>query len=74
MNPYPQLFIFLGKSGGVVRVINRRTAERALLKGFSGRVIDISFAHTTSVVIGAVDEIGNMFIHEVMENQDNKIE
>jgi hypothetical protein len=42
---YIYIYIITGKSGGVVRIINRRTAERALLKDFIGRVIDIAFAH-----------------------------
>lgn len=55
-------------------MINRRTAERTLLKGFRGRVVDVSFAHLTAIVIGAVDEFGNMFVYEVTEDKDGKIE
>ena len=55
-------------------MINRKTAERALLKGFQGKVIDVAFAHLTTVVIGAVDEVGNMFVYEIHENLDGKIE
>jgi hypothetical protein len=51
---YIYIYIITGKSGGVVRIINRRTAERALLKDFIGRVIDIAFAHTDDILIGAV--------------------
>jgi enhancer of mRNA-decapping protein 4 len=68
------LTLFPGKSGGIVRVINRRTAERALLRGFTGRVVDIAFAHLSPIVLGTVDEIGNMFIYEVLEGPDGKIE
>lgn len=59
---------------GIVRILNRKTAERALLRGFTGKVKDISFAHLSAVVIGAVDEIGNMFIHEILEDKNGKIE
>lgn len=62
-----------GKSGGVVRIINRRTAERALLKDFTGRVIDIAFAHTDDILIGAVDEIGNLLVYHVKETDDMKL-
>ncbi|CAH1779762.1 unnamed protein product [Owenia fusiformis] len=62
-----------GKSGGVVRIVNRKTAERTLLKGFMGKVIDISFANLSSVVFAGVDEIGNMFIYELNETMENKI-
>ena len=67
------MHVFSGKSGGVVRVINRKTAERALLKGFVGQLQDVAFAHLSAIVLGAVDEAGNMFIHEVMEGSDGKI-
>ena len=63
-----------GKSGGVVRVINRKTAERALLKGYAGSVLDVAFAHLAAVVLGSVDELGNMFVYEILEDKDGKIE
>ena len=63
-----------GKTGGIVRLINRKTAERALVKGFRGKVTDISFAHLSSVILGAVDEVGNMFIQEIQETEDGKLE
>lgn len=62
-----------GKSGGVVRIINRKTAERALLKDFAGRVIDIAFAHTDDVLIGAVDEMGNLMVYHIKETDDRKL-
>ncbi|CAG2210693.1 unnamed protein product [Mytilus edulis] len=57
----------------VVRIINRKTAERALLKDFAGRVIDIAFAHTDDILIGAVDEIGNLMVYHVKETDDRKL-
>ena len=62
-----------GKTGGNVRVLNRRTAERTLLKDFNGKVTDISFAHVNAVILGAVDEIGCMFIYEIVETAATKI-
>ena len=64
----------LGKSGGVVRVTNRKTAERTLLKDFVGRVIDLAFAHTDDVILAVVDEIGNLCVYEIKETDDRKIE
>ena len=52
---------------GVVRIINRKTAQRELVKGFKGSVTDIAFAHLTPIILGAVDEIGNMFVYEILE-------
>ena len=62
-----------GKSGGNVRVYNRKTAERALLKGFAGRIIDIGFAFTSVVVLGIVDEFGGLYIYDISELPDGKL-
>ncbi|OWF47144.1 enhancer of mRNA-decapping protein 4-like [Mizuhopecten yessoensis] len=62
-----------GKSGGIVRIINRRTAERVLLKDFTGKVIDIAFAHTDDVIFGAVDEVGNLFVYSIKETDYGKL-
>ncbi|KAK3085774.1 hypothetical protein FSP39_008550 [Pinctada imbricata] len=62
-----------GKSGGIVRIVNRKTAERALLKDLVGRVVDVAFAHTDDIIIAAVDEIGNLFVHEIHEADDKKL-
>jgi len=57
-----------GKGCGVVRVVNRDTDDRILIKGMRGAVVDLSFAHTKDeVVVGAVDSLGNLFVHKVME-------
>lgn len=64
----------VGKSGGVVRIINRKTAERALLKDLTGRVVDIAFAYTDDVILAAVDEIGNLLVHSVKEGEDKKLQ
>lgn len=60
-------YVLRSRGGGAVRVIHRRTAERALLKNFVGQVVDLAFAQLSNVVLGAVDEIGNMLIHEFVE-------
>ena len=57
-----------------MRVTNRKTAERTLLKDFVGRVIDLAFAHTDDVILAVVDEIGNLCVYEIKENDDRKIE
>ncbi|XP_067652269.1 enhancer of mRNA-decapping protein 4-like isoform X1 [Haliotis asinina] len=65
-------YVLKGKSNGVVRVISRKSAERVLLKDFNGRVIDVAFAHTDEILLAAVDEIGNLFVHEIKE-EDGKV-
>lgn len=60
--------------GGVVRLINRKTAERALLKDFVGRVCDLSFAFISSrILLACVDEPGSLFVYEIKEDTENKI-
>ena len=56
-----------------MRVYNRKTAERALLKGFVGCIMDISFAFTSSVVLGVVDEVGGLYIYDISEQPDGKL-
>ena len=57
----------------MVRVTNRKTAQRDLLKDFVGRVIDLAFAHTDEINLGVVDEIGNLCVYEIKEDADRKI-
>ncbi|XP_078608000.1 enhancer of mRNA-decapping protein 4-like isoform X2 [Branchiostoma floridae x Branchiostoma japonicum] len=56
-----------GKSH-VVRVINRQTAERTLLKGFVGSVTDLGFAHLGSSLLACTDQLGNLFIWQIYED------
>jgi hypothetical protein len=56
-----------------VRIYNRKTAERALLKGFVGSIMDISFAYTSSVILGIVDEVGGLYICDICEQSDGKL-
>ncbi|ESO82694.1 hypothetical protein LOTGIDRAFT_108799, partial [Lottia gigantea] len=55
------------KTGGNVRIINRKTAVRWLIKCTSGRIVDIAFAHSDAVILASVDEIGNLLVHEMQE-------
>ena len=57
----------------MVRVTNRKTAERHLLKDFVGRVIDLAFAHSDDVLLSVVDEIGNLLIYELKPTAYGKI-
>ncbi|XP_052817112.1 enhancer of mRNA-decapping protein 4-like [Mya arenaria] len=66
-------YVLKGKTGGVVRITNRKTAERHLLKDFVGRVIDLAFAHTDDVMLAVVDEIGNLCVYEIHQADDRKI-
>lgn len=63
----------VGKNNGVVRVVNRESTERSLLRGMEGMVQDIAFAHIpTQVILACVDEQGNLLVHQI-EQTDNKM-
>lgn len=64
----------LGTNNGVVRVVNRESSERLLLKGMEGMVQDIAFAHIPSqVVLACVDEYGNLLVHQIEEKKDKMV-
>ncbi|MFT7799988.1 enhancer of mRNA-decapping protein 4-like [Arapaima gigas] len=46
----------------MIRVLNLRTTERTLLKGFAGTVTDLAFAHLDSSQLACVDEAGNLYV------------
>lgn len=49
----------------MIRVLRLGSTERSLLKGFTGAVTDLAFAHLDSTLLGCVDEAGNMFIWQL---------
>ena len=54
-----------GRSGHVVRLIHRGTNNRALLKGFTGPVLDIAFATSATSLLACVDQGGNVFVWDL---------
>lgn len=65
--------LLIGKFGGVVRIINRKIVERALLKDLTGKVVDIVFVYIDDVILVVVDEVGNLLVYSVREGDDKKI-
>uniref|UniRef100_A0A8B9RMF6 Enhancer of mRNA-decapping protein 4 n=1 Tax=Astyanax mexicanus TaxID=7994 RepID=A0A8B9RMF6_ASTMX len=57
----------------MIRVLRLGSSERTLLKGFTGAVTDLAFAHLDSNLLGCVDEAGNMFIWQ-LSSQNSKIQ
>ena len=56
---------------GIVRVIQKKTNQRVLIKGMKGRVKDLAFAHCTDeIILGIVDEFGNLFIAKIEETNE----
>ncbi|XP_060892264.1 enhancer of mRNA-decapping protein 4 isoform X1 [Labrus mixtus] len=49
----------------MIRVLSVGTAERSLLKGFTGAVTDLAFAHLDSSLLGCVDEAGNLMVWQL---------
>ncbi|XP_014680803.1 PREDICTED: enhancer of mRNA-decapping protein 4-like isoform X2 [Priapulus caudatus] len=54
---------------GIVRLVNRKSAERVLLRNFVGCVCDIAFAYINShILLACVDEPGSLFVYEITED------
>uniref|UniRef100_A0A7N6B5X5 Enhancer of mRNA-decapping protein 4 n=1 Tax=Anabas testudineus TaxID=64144 RepID=A0A7N6B5X5_ANATE len=53
----------------MIRVLSLGFAERSLLKGFTGAVTDLAFAHLDSSLLGCVDEAGNLMVWQLTCNQ-----
>ncbi|XP_010129669.1 PREDICTED: enhancer of mRNA-decapping protein 4, partial [Buceros rhinoceros silvestris] len=62
-NSYLAYVIRVPSNGSaMVRVLSISTAERTLLKGFTGGVADLAFAHLNSNQLACLDEAGNLFV------------
>lgn len=52
-------------------MVNKQNDKRALIKGMEGAVEDIAFAHVPKkVVLGCMDQKGNLYIYEVVLHQE----
>uniref|UniRef100_A0A3Q3GYX5 Enhancer of mRNA-decapping protein 4 n=1 Tax=Kryptolebias marmoratus TaxID=37003 RepID=A0A3Q3GYX5_KRYMA len=49
----------------MIRVLSLDFNERTLLKGFTGAVTDLAFAHLDSSLLGCVDEAGNLMVWQL---------
>lgn len=58
----PSLSAAASNGSAMVRVLSISAAERTLLKGFTGGVADLAFAHLNSNQVGCLDEAGNLFV------------
>ncbi|XP_072290506.1 enhancer of mRNA-decapping protein 4 [Eucyclogobius newberryi] len=54
----------------MIRVLSVGSTERALLKGFTGAVTDLAFAHLDSSLLGCVDEAGNLVVWQLTSSPD----
>jgi len=63
-----------GSAGGVLRIAHRHSAERCLIRGFSGQIVDTAFANILhEVVIAAVDETGRVYVYTVYLDVESKV-
>lgn len=60
--PTALLISAANNGSAMVRVISVSTSERTLLKGFTGSVADLAFAHLNSSQLACLDEAGNLFV------------
>ncbi|XP_017077359.2 enhancer of mRNA-decapping protein 4 homolog [Drosophila eugracilis] len=56
---------------GMVRVCNIASSMRALIKGMSGEVLDLQFAHTDRERILAVIDVNSLFVYKVDQIEGN---
>jgi len=60
-----------GKNTGMVRVVQKKTDQRALVKGMKGKIKDLAFAHCLDqIILGVVDEFGNLFIFRIEQTNE----
>uniref|UniRef100_A0A674BRD2 Enhancer of mRNA-decapping protein 4 n=1 Tax=Salmo trutta TaxID=8032 RepID=A0A674BRD2_SALTR len=64
-NSYLAYAIRGANNQAMIRVLSLGSAERTLLKGFTGAVTDLAFAHLDSTLLGCVDEAGNLVIWQL---------
>lgn len=60
-------YIAVGRNGYVIRIINQLSTNRGLLKGFTGAITDVTFAHVSSNYLAAIDQGGNIYVWKLEE-------
>jgi hypothetical protein len=62
------IFIVADTFEGLVRIIKTDSNERALIKGFSNLIEDISFAHLYEIImLACIDQSGITFVYVIKE-------
>lgn len=54
----------------MLRILNRVTVQKALIKDFTGSIEDMSFAHYNSDQLACIDSAGDVFVWTISENND----
>jgi hypothetical protein len=62
-------------NSGKVRVFHKKLNEKVLIKSFTCRVVDLSFAYYDhEVLLGCVDESGGLQVFKIVLDADSKIQ
>jgi len=62
------LFLIVDAHEGLVRIVKTESNERALIKGFSNLIEDISFAHLYEIImLGCIDQSGTTYVYVIKE-------
>uniref|UniRef100_A0AAY4EVR1 Enhancer of mRNA-decapping protein 4 n=1 Tax=Denticeps clupeoides TaxID=299321 RepID=A0AAY4EVR1_9TELE len=72
-NSYLAYAIRGANNHAMIRVLSLDSGERTLLKGFTGSVTDLAFAHLDSSLLGCVDEAGNLVIWQLTSSGNGVI-
>ncbi|XP_071822835.1 enhancer of mRNA-decapping protein 4-like isoform X2 [Apostichopus japonicus] len=67
------VYVLKMQTGYGVRVLNRQTSQRALLKGFKEMINDLAFSHYNSNLLACVDRIGSLSVWKLIEEDDHTI-
>ena len=63
-----------GSAGGVLRIAHQHSAERCLIRGFQGQIVDVAFANILrEVVVALVDETGGVYVYAVHLDEHGKV-
>lgn len=58
-------YVLESRTGYVVRIIQLKTKDRALLKKFTGKICDLSFLHFNSNILAIVDQAGSVHVYNL---------
>uniref|UniRef100_A0A0A9WX41 Enhancer of mRNA-decapping protein 4 n=1 Tax=Lygus hesperus TaxID=30085 RepID=A0A0A9WX41_LYGHE len=63
-----------GKTQSVIRVVNRETAKRTLIKGIEGTIEDLAFAFIADrAILASLDCAGTLLVHNIAEGATGDI-
>ncbi|KAL7302340.1 hypothetical protein TKK_0005001 [Trichogramma kaykai] len=58
---------------GVVRVVNKDTEQRTLIRGMHGLIQDLSFAHVQNPILAYVDSTGSLFVYSIEATKSGEL-